>query len=68
MLTLPATGRPSATVIDIGVPIEYGAPTPVLLSVAVTVKLNVPNAVGVPLKTPLAAMLNPCGTLPAVTV
>jgi hypothetical protein len=55
-------------VIDIGVLVEYGAPTPVLLSVAVTVKLNVPNAVGVPLKTPLAAMLNPCGTLPAVIV
>ena len=41
---------------------------PVLLSVAVMVKLYDPAAAGVPDKVPSGARLRPVGTLPAVTV
>ena len=40
---------------------------PVELSVAVTVKLNVPPAVGVPVRDPLEDKLSPAGSVPAVT-
>ena len=46
----------------------YG-PVPVLLSVAVTVKLTVPAAVGVPDKTPVDVENdNPAGMLPVLMV
>lgn len=44
---------------------EYG-PVPVLLSVAVSVKLNVPLVVGVPLSVPLLPRLRPAGNAPPV--
>ncbi|MNN21340.1 hypothetical protein D3C81_1346570 [compost metagenome] len=65
-LTLPATGAPAATVPEYAREPEYG-PAPVLLSVAVTVKLYAPAAVGVPDKVPSGARFKPAGTLPAVT-
>jgi hypothetical protein len=46
---------------------EYGAPVPVLESAAVTVTLNVPPAVGVPLKVPVGERVIPDGRLPLVT-
>ena len=42
-------------------------PVPVELSTAATVKLNVPLAVGVPDRVPLAASAMPAGKAPAVT-
>ena len=45
----------------------YG-PVPVLLSVAVMLKLNVPSALGVPVRAPVAALsVTPPGSAPAVT-
>ena len=44
----------------------YGT-VPVELSVAVTVKLNVPPAVGVPESAPELLSVNPAGSAPAVT-
>ena len=45
----------------------YG-PVPVLLSVAVVLKLKVPSALGVPVMAPLAALRpSPPGSAPAVT-
>ena len=43
-------------------------PLQLLASVAITVKLNVPDAVGVPLSKPLLAKLRPDGKAPAVSV
>ena len=40
---------------------------PVELSVAVTVKLNVPAAVGVPDRTPAEVSVSPVGMAPTVT-
>ena len=46
----------------------YGAPAPVLLSLACTVKVLVPSAVGVPDRTPvLAFRLRPAGSVPVET-
>jgi len=42
-------------------------PVPPLLSVAVTVKVKVPPAVGVPARLPLLASVMPAGRLPEVT-
>ena len=45
----------------------YG-PVPVLLSVAVTLKLNVPSAPGVPVMAPVPGLsVRPPGSAPAVT-
>ena len=44
----------------------YGPPG-VVLSVAVTVNENGPGVVGVPVSAPLAARVNPGGSVPAVT-
>ena len=41
-----------------------GAPVPVELSIALTVKLNVPAAVGVPLSWPLVESARPAGSAP----
>ncbi|CAJ0822895.1 hypothetical protein LMG18101_05255 [Ralstonia flaminis] len=47
---------------------KYGAPVPVLLSVARTVKVLEPSAVGVPETTPvLAFRLRPAGSVPLDT-
>lgn len=43
-----------------------GAPVPVDESVAVTVKLYVPSAVGEPVNTPLPDRVIPLGSAPAV--
>jgi hypothetical protein len=43
-----------------------GAPVPVLLSVALTVKLKLPAAVGVPESAPLLLKVTPAGSAPLV--
>src|SRR5450830_680079 len=65
-LTLPATGAPAATVMEYAREPVNGAPMPALRSVAVTVKLYGPDAVGVPDRVPSDARLRPVGRLPAV--
>ena len=45
-----------------------GAPVPVELSCAVTVKLNVPPAVGVPESVPEEESVKPAGRAPDVTL
>ena len=47
--------------------LPVNGPVPVELSVAVTVKLNVPPAVGVPDSTPELLSVNPAGNPPVVT-
>ena len=60
-LRAPAIGEAALMVM------EYArAPVALLASVAVTVKLKVPVAEGVPLNVPLALRLKPVGTLPLV--
>ena len=48
--------------------VAVNGPVPVLLSVAVTVKLKEPPAVGAPDKVPLLASERPAGRLPELTV
>ncbi|CAJ0813027.1 hypothetical protein LMG18101_01761 [Ralstonia flaminis] len=49
--------------------VAENGPVPVLLSVAVTVKLNVPPAVGVPERTPVPGFrVRPAGSAPEASV
>ena len=61
---LPASGSDSATVMVRFSVTSKGAPVPLVLSRATTVKLNVPTAVGVPLITPLGLIASPVGSTP----
>jgi len=55
---------PTAKIVTLKFCVAFGA----VPFVAVTVPLNVPAAVGVPLITPAELKLNPGGRLPAVTL
>lgn len=58
-----------AATVSVSVPlVAVNGPAPVLLSVAVTVKLNVPPAVGVPESVPLLASEMPAGSAPEAIV